>query len=192
MRVHGYDTGSAVRRRLILVRHCEATGQSPDARLTPAGLQQAEQIRDFLADEPIDLVVSSEFLRARQSAGPLALSKGLRPEIDHRWNERAISAEPVENWRQILRDSFTDYDLSGPGGESARAALGRVWSAIDELWARDCRLPVAVTHGNLVSLALHSVDGAFGYEGWEGLTNPDVYLLERMPDGRLRYRRMWV
>ena len=73
-------------RRLILIRHCQATGQEPDAGLTEAGLRQAESLRDFLDGQPIDAVAASEYRRARQTAEPLAAAFGLTVRVDARLN----------------------------------------------------------------------------------------------------------
>lgn len=177
--------------RLILVRHCQASGQEPDADLTDNGLRQAEALRDFLMEQPIDAIVTSEFLRARQSVEPLAAALELTPQIDRRLNERMLAAASIENWRDVLRDSFDDPDLRGPGGESAGEALTRARAALSELLEGSYQMPVAVTHGNLMSLVLHSLDDSFGYAGWESLSNPDVYLLENIGPGRSTFRRIW-
>ena len=178
-------------RRLILIRHCEATGQEPDASLTEAGLRQAESLRDFLAGQPIDAVATSEYRRAQQSAEPLAAALGLTLQVDSRLNERVLAAMPMENWRDVLRDSFDDPDLRGPGGESAQEALQRAWAGLKDLLDGGCRLPSVVTHGNLFSLVLHSLDATFGYEGWAALSNPDVYLLEDSEPGGFTFCRIW-
>ncbi len=179
-------------RRLILIRHCQATGQEPDAPLTEAGLRQAESLRDFLAGWPIDAVAASEYRRARQTAEPLGAALGLDVRVDVRLNERKLSEKPTDNWREIVRDSFEDPDLRGPGGESAREVSQRAWTALKNLLEHGCQLPAVVTHGNLLSLVLHSMDATFGYEGWERLSNPDVYLLEDSVDGRLTFSRLWT
>ena len=189
--MHRYARGLDAARRLILVRHCEASGQGPDAALTSDGVRQAEILRDFLADERVDRVVCSEFVRAQQSAGPLAASRGLRIHVDARLNERTLASTPIDNWQDILRHSFSDPELRGPGGESAREVLKRAWGALNEVWMDERDTPVVVSHGNLISLALHSIDESFGYAGWERLTNPDVYVLEAPGDGTLGFRRMW-
>ena len=179
-------------RRLILIRHCQASGQDPDAALTETGLRQAEALRDFLADQPIDAIVTSEYLRARQTAKPLASVLGLDVQVDGRLNERVLSATPIANWREVVRDSFSDPDLRGPGGESAREVSERAWAGLNDLLDSGCQLPAVVTHGNLMSLVLHSLDAAFGYDGWASLSNPDVYLLEDFGDGRLTFSRLWT
>ena len=38
---------------------------------------------------------------------------------------------------------------------------------VDAVLASGHRLPVVVSHGQLPSLVLHSIDPSFGFEGWE-------------------------
>ena len=179
-------------RRLLLVRHCQSSGQRPDNPLTPAGFRQAESLVDFLSDKQVDIVVSSAFRRARQTIEPFAASAGLTVRVDPRLNERRLSDAPIANWREVVRASFADLDLRAPGGESGREALERGWDCLNELLNGDHVLPLAVTHGNLMSLALSSLDSAFGYSGWESLSNPDVYLLQDSGDDRLTFERLWA
>lgn len=60
--------------RVYLVRHCESSGQQPDAPLTALGAAQAEQLAAFLRPFGVGWIVSSPFRRARQSVEPLARS----------------------------------------------------------------------------------------------------------------------
>ena len=178
-------------RNLILVRHCQAAGQEPDAVLTAEGLAQAQGLSRFLSEYPIDFLAASRFRRARQSIEPYAAEADLPIHMDSRLNERTLSAEPVENWQAIVRDSFDDHDLRAPGGESAREVLVRAWAAMDDVIDAGHALPLVVTHGNLMALVLHSLDPAFGYGEWESLTNPDVYHLREEQPGRLAFERIW-
>lgn len=141
---------------------------------------------------PIDRIVSSTYTRAQQSVEPFAATVGLPVHLDHRLIERTLSGRPIDNWREVIRDSFGDLDLRVPGGESARAVLDRGWAAITELLDGGHRLPIAVTHGNLLSLILSSLAPEFGYDGWESLTNPDVFALKEAADGRLVFERLWA
>ena len=59
-------------RTLVLVRHCQATAQRPDASLTDEGFRQAQGLAEFLADYPVDFVVTSRYRRARQTIEPYA------------------------------------------------------------------------------------------------------------------------
>ena len=176
---------------LILVRHCQAAGQEPDAPLTSAGQRQARELADYLSVFPVDAIVASAYLRAQQTAEPLASLLHLGIEIDPRLNERVLSTHPIDHWREVVRDSFADPDLRAPGGESANDVLRRAWPALNELIRGSAVVPAVVTHGNLLALALHSIDPGFGYTGWENLSNPDVYRVEVDADGAKSFRRLW-
>ena len=176
---------------LILVRHCEAAGQEPDAPLTDAGHRQAGQLATFLSALPVDAIVASGYLRARQTAEAVADLLHLGIEVDHRLNERILSPFPIDNWQQVLRDSFSDPELSATGGESANEVLTRAWSALNERLRGPRELPVVVTHGNLLALVLHSIDSGFGYASWENLSNPDVYRVDGGGDGVMSFQRLW-
>ena len=178
-------------RRLLLVRHCQASGQLPDDTLTETGFSQAEALADFLSGRRIDAAVSSAFKRARQTIEPFAASTVLTVRVDTRLNERKLSDSPLDNWREVIRASFDDLDTRAPGGESGREALERAWACLNELLDSGYSLPIAVTHGNLMSLVLSSLDPSFGYKGWESLSNPDVYLLQETEDDRLAFERLW-
>ena len=130
-------------------------------------------------------------MRARQSIEPFAATAGLSVHLDHRLIERTLSGSPIDNWREIVRDSFGDLELRVPGGESAREVLDRGWAAITELLDGGHQFPIAVTHGNLLSLILNSLDPNFGYDGWESLSNPDVFALKEADGGRLVFERVW-
>ena len=178
-------------RNLILVRHCRATGQEPHAPLTDTGRQQSQFLYTFLSVYPIDRITTSQYLRAQQSIQPFATISDLPIHVDPRLNERILSAEPIENWQEVIRDSFDDHDLRAPGGESAREVLGRAWAVLDEILAENYRLPIVVTHGNLMALVLHSLDPSFGFERWKSLSNPDVYLLQHHQSSELTHQRIW-
>ena len=175
---------------LLLVRHCEASCPQPECALTARGRDQAERLAGFLAAYPIDALVVSPFRRARDTIAPFAGATGLAVAVDARLAERRMSAEPDGAWRDTLRRSFEDPDHHLPGAESARETLARGRAAVDDLLAGAHRLPAAVSHGQLMSLVLHAFDSRFGFAGWESLSTPDVYLLERDGAG-VRFERVW-
>lgn len=177
---------------LILIRHCQATGQQPNAPLTDTGSQQAQTLADFLSEYPVDHITTSEYLRARQSIEPFASQSDLTIHTDHRLNERTLSADPLDNWQDVIRDSFQDKDLRAPGGETANEVLRRAWSALNELNGAGHSLPLVVTHGNLMALVLHSLESTFGFQGWKSLTNPDVFMLREKEPGRFEFNRLWM
>ena len=177
--------------RLFLVRHCESTGQEASAPLTAVGQTQAIYLADHLETLGVDLLVSSPYARTQQSIAPLAQRLGLPVESDPRLAERVLSAEPLACWRVALRQTFVDLDLAWPGGESSRTAMTRGRAAIDALLARPERVSVVVTHGNLMTLILHSFETQFGYQTWKHLSNPDVYCLAVQGE-RVQISRHWT
>ena len=178
-------------RDLILVRHCEATGQEAEAPLTDLGIQQVQTLADFLSRYPIDHITTSEYVRVRQSIEPFAGISDLPVHTDTRLNERILSAEPIKNWQEVVRDSFDDHDLRAPGGESTREVLARAWAALDEIFAAEHAMPLIVTNGNLMALVLQSLDHTFGYEGWKSLSNPDVFMVRGTGSGPMTFERIW-
>lgn len=81
-------------------------------------------------------ICSSPYARAQQSVAPLARRLGRPVEIDMRLAERVLSAEPLADWREAIRQTFTELDLTWPGGESSRTAMARGRAAIDALLVR--------------------------------------------------------
>ena len=177
---------------IILVRHCQSTGQETEAPLTETGQQQAQTLATFLSDYLIDHITTSQYLRAQQSVEPLAKKAGLPVHLDSRFNERTLSSKPIGDWQDVVRDSFEDPDLRAPGGESAREVLIRAWAALDDMLDEGHRLPLVVTHGYLMALVFHSIDPTFGYEGWSSLTNPDVFILRDAGSGQIGFTGIWA
>jgi 2,3-bisphosphoglycerate-dependent phosphoglycerate mutase len=176
--------------RALLIRHCESSGPAPDAPLTPVGRTQAIALAGRLAAHPIDHIVSSPYPKARATIEPFATRARLPIRTDERLAERRLSREPIADWREVVRRSFSDPDHRVPGGESGGETVARGWAAIRAVLEGGHELPAVVSHGQLLSLVLHSIDPAFGYAGWESLTNPDVHLLETGPGGTFTFRRL--
>jgi len=179
-------------KRIYLVRHCKAAGQEPEAPLTEEGVTQAERLADFFAGMKVDRIVTSPFERAIATIRPYAARSGIAIETDGRLSERVLSTEPLPDWMEHLKISFTDMDARLPGGESSREAMERGAGVIEECWRRPESNTIVVTHGNLMALILKACDERFGYEAWKSLTNPDVYELRKADGTReISIRRLW-
>jgi 2,3-bisphosphoglycerate-dependent phosphoglycerate mutase len=172
---------------LYIVRHCKATGQQPEAPLTPDGVADATLLADQLATLPIDRIISSPFVRAMESIAPLAERLGLAIATDARLAERVLSGADLPDWMAALKSTFDDLDLSFEGGESSRAAMRRAAALIEEIPAG---VTLLVTHGNLMALLLKHFDRRIGFAEWQRLTNPDVYRVVSAPDSS-EITRMW-
>jgi len=164
-------------KQIYLVRHCESSGQASDSPLTATGFAQAQVLASFFDGLGVECLVSSSYTRAHQSILPLSSRLGLDIRLDPRLVERTLSGEPIENWREAIRSSFDDPDLCLPGGESCRTVMARGRAAIDHILAQPQQISVIATHGNMMTLILRSFDPSFGFNTWEGLSNPDVFSL---------------
>ncbi len=107
--------------------------------------------------------------------------------IDDRLAERVLATAPAEDWRDRLRRSFADPALAWPGGESGAAAARRGLAALADAVAGAEGAVAIVSHGNLLALLLHSLDGRDGFAAWAALSNPDVFHID--PAGTVR--RCW-
>jgi 2,3-bisphosphoglycerate-dependent phosphoglycerate mutase len=161
---------------IYIMRHCQAEGQEPDAPLTTDGLIQSKGLVGLLADAQIERIISSPYLRARQSVTPLAQHLNIPIKLDERLIERVLCEGTNPDWQQHLETSFNDLDFSLAGGESSRAAMQRIVSVVDEVQGGTA-ITMLATHGNLMALLLKHFDDSIGFAHWKSLSNPDVYLI---------------
>lgn len=162
-------------KELFVIRHCQASGQHPDAPLTENGARQAEALASFLAPLGIDGIVSSPYLRAVHTIQPLAHQMQLEVRTDQRLAERVLSGAPLSDWLDCLSRTFVELDLAYPGGESSNEAMARSVGAVRDVLSGQSQRTALVTHGNLMTLLLKSFDTRLGFEHWAALANPDVY-----------------
>jgi 2,3-bisphosphoglycerate-dependent phosphoglycerate mutase len=160
---------------LHVVRHCQAEGQDAGARLTPEGIVQANSLADVLARSNMERIICSADMRATQSIAPLAQRLGLEVELDMRLVERTLGSGSTPDWRDRLRVSFVDLDLSFEGGETSRSAMQRAVAVVEDALKHSAQRTLLVTHGNLMTLLLKHFDDSIGFADWYALTNPDVY-----------------
>ena len=159
--------------------------------LSDAGHGQSERVADLLAGQDIAAIISSPYTRAIQTVQPLANRLHMTIEIDHDVRERQLSSGPLDDFRAVLEATWLDFDLALPGGESSAAAQRRVTDAIRRIAARaDRRSVVIATHGNALSLFLHTLDARVNFAFWNRMSLPDVYAVETRSD-TWSYRRMW-
>jgi len=161
--------------RVVVVRHgqtywnVEARIQGHgDSDLTPEGVAQAEAIAARLADEPCDLLISSDLGRAHETAKRVAARNGRPIVLDPRLRERAFGVGEGMSYAELdrtypgsfVRTGTVDADLAVPGGESRRQFHARVCSAFEDYAARHAgRNLVVVAHGGVLSSLYRHVNG---------------------------------
>ncbi|MFS0577316.1 histidine phosphatase family protein [Sporosarcina sp. 179-K 3D1 HS] len=171
---------------VYLVKHCQATGQQPEAELTEEGKEQAKELHRFFEKRNIKHIISSPFTRAIQSIQPTAESQGLQVEIDGRLAEHKLISKNLKDWIERLEESVRDRDLKMAGGESSREIAKRGMEVLES--ATDGT--VLVTHRNTMALLLMQIDGMQGLKEWSGFSRPDVYEVKVKKDTYF-VRRIW-
>jgi len=158
----------------------------PGAPLDEVGMEQAARLPEILAGEPIDVVMTSDILRARQTGEPLAKALGV-PVITHP-GVREIYAGDWEmdaDWSSyvgVLEAWKTDLGVSMPNGDNGHTFFARFDAAIAEL--QDFHCAVVVTHGGALRTWLDLRGGIETGPGEEWtLHNTDIVVVEGSPAG---------
>jgi broad specificity phosphatase PhoE len=157
--------------RVILARHGESklscqglTNGDPRVAcpLTERGREEARHLGELLATEPIDLCVTSEFERARETAD-LALEGRTVPRLvlpglnDIRFGE--FEGRALTDYREWAH-AHTPADEAPGGGESRVETIRRYVVAYREILARAERTILVVAHGLPVRYVLDAVEGS--------------------------------
>jgi len=139
-----------------------------DVPLNPLGHEQARRLAKALAGEQVDVMVSSDLLRTRETAAPLErtlarqalLLPGLREQsfgVLEGLDLSGITARHPQLWSQWLRHD-ADYVL--PEGESTSRFHARVLVAVRALALEHAGKTLAVvTHGGVLDMLWRTVHG---------------------------------
>ena len=151
---------------LLWVRHGEpervaaGTGVAADPPLTARGRDQAERLAQWLASEPIDVILSSPQRRARETAEPIARVHGLEVQVSDGLMEYASQSDsyiPMEELRatgdpQLL--AMYEGRWEEFGAEPADVFRTRVATSVDDIvGAHPGKRVVAVCHGGVINVA---------------------------------------
>lgn len=177
-------------KNIYIIRHCEAVGQSSDSPLTEKGIIQADELTEFLSDINVDRIICSPFLRAIQTIKPFAENRNIEIEMDNRLTERVLSSIYFSDWMDKLEATFNDMDLKYEDGESSNEAMNRIVEVVNDVVASHSENTIIVAHGGVISLLLNHYDKNFGFQQWQSLSNPDVYLLSISPE-EVHIKRLW-
>lgn len=184
--------------RVLLVRHGETdynvTGRWQGQLNTPLnalGRQQADKVAQALRGVQLNLIVSSDLVRAVDTARAIAAHHGLSPLLDARWREihlgifQGLTRQEIKETYPLEYNSWHyDDNFVVPNGESRLQVQNRVYEAWLSLVERpDLEGTALVTaHGGTIRWLLIRL---FGEEAASGrhLENTSITTLEREEDG---------
>ncbi|WP_432353462.1 histidine phosphatase family protein [Sporosarcina sp. A2] len=158
---------------IYLVNHGESEGFAAQDSLTAEGILHAYQLAQFLERYPIEHIISSPLMRARQTAIEIADKLGIHAEEDSRLAERQLNSQVFDDWLLKVEDTFLDLNRSYEDGETSNDAMQRACDLIYEL--PDNSHTVLVTHSLLLILIMRCFNERIGFEEWQAIKHPDVY-----------------
>ena len=152
---------------LYLIRHGEALGAVHniigDTRLSPLGVTQAEHLRDRLAatgEIAADVLISSTFIRARQTAEIIAPALGLPIVFDDEVQELrdgAAGGMPIDEYKAKFGEiNFreTPFRRATPNSESWGEFAFRAAMALDRITRQhEGKTIVVVCHGGIIGVS---------------------------------------
>ena len=174
---------------LLLIRHGETelnagrVVQFPDTPLGANGISQAVRLGQYLATRDIGLVLSSDYRRARMTAGSVVAHTGA-PLVEHEsLRERNFGDFRGSAYGEHGVDIMAS-DVMPPNGEGwaeFHARVDRAWQVIQEHAARVTGDLVVVTHGLVLrSIFERKLDlGALAVAPDLVVHNTSVTLVER-------------
>ncbi|MDR1934730.1 MAG: histidine phosphatase family protein [Candidatus Accumulibacter sp.] len=158
--------------RICLIRHGETAWNAElriqghrDMPLNETGLAQAEALARRLAGQRFDAIHSSDLLRARQTALPLARAQGLPIQLEAALRERNFGCCEGMTREEIppaVAETLAArrFDDVIPDGESLRQHFDRVSACLSRLARQYAgRIIAVVTHGGSLDLVYRHVHG---------------------------------
>ena len=161
--------------RLILIRHGETEANhsgrfaaSDDIPLTEAGRRQTRDLAVRLAVEfRADTLLSSSYLRARQTAELIGEHLGLQTRVVNGIQERNFGCLRGQPYRCMGERMMADpaYDVtrpwswSPPDGESLDQVRARVIAALEAACAPSARDTIVVSHGAVIQAVCAHLSG---------------------------------
>jgi alpha-ribazole phosphatase len=152
----------------LLIRHGQTewnvsgkyTGQS-DIPLNDTGRLQSQQLIEKLKDSPPDVVITSDLMRARETAEILAAPFNLPVQTDARlreinqgiWEGMAFSDIKAKYAAEFAARQDNPLEVAPPGGETLRQVKERVLTAVASITQTHQGMRVAiVAHGLALAL----------------------------------------
>ncbi|MEK9133003.1 MAG: class I tRNA ligase family protein, partial [Patescibacteria group bacterium] len=130
--------------------------------LTRKGQEQIKKTAEKLQGKKIDLIISSPFMRAQETAGILAKELGVKVSVDERLSEHNMgifTGKTEEEYLSQFADIEARFYQKVKGGESFEEMEKRVIEVINHInQAHEGKNIVVVTHGDVIRGAARYFD----------------------------------
>ena len=148
--------------------------------LSEKGWKDAEKITQILSYESINHIISSSYVRARQTVEGLANLLGVEVDLDSRFRERDLAAQDhyFENPQEAMQKVFANPAFKFPGGESNHEVQQRgidgLRNAVNKYKGQKIAIGI---HGNIMVCTMNFFGEKYDFEFWKQTTKPDIYKL---------------
>lgn len=163
--------------------------------LSEKGWRDAEKITQILFQENINQIISSSYVRARQTVEGLANLLNLEIELDTRFRERDLAARNhhFENPEEAMQKVFSNPAYKFPGGETNLEVQQRGIDGLRDLLKKYKGQKIVIgIHGNIMACTMNYFDKKYDFEFWKQTTKPDIYKLLINDDFKLvACERLW-
>jgi probable phosphoglycerate mutase len=178
---------------LLIIRHAlpirrELDSGIADPELSPEGLEQAEHLGQYLAQEKIHAIYASPLRRAQQTAAPLAKIQGLDIVTEDdvaEWDRNSSEYVPVEElkaandprWQAMVRGEWNVHE------ESSDEFNKRTIDAVERLIAQHSGQTIAIVcHGGVINSYLTHILGLSSFQ--QGFFYPNYTSIHRVAAAR--------
>jgi 2,3-bisphosphoglycerate-dependent phosphoglycerate mutase len=183
---------------VYMVRHAHSVfslEQEETRELSEQGWKDAAKITEIMLREDVDKIISSSYVRARQTVEGLSKSLKIEIEIDPRFRERDLAARDhyLDNPAEAMQKVFSEPNFKFPGGESNAEVQERGISALQDTVDKNRGQKIAIgIHGNIMTCIMNYFDKKYDYNFWKRTTKPDIYKLTIDDQFRLvDCKRLW-
>lgn len=163
---HIFIDKSALILRLILVRHGQTEanilrrlqGQS-DGPMNEVGRREVERLGLALKDTKIDVIISSDLVRARDTATAIAKYHNLPVNptpLVREWNGGEWDGRPAEEFLEIVKNLTTPLEeLRLPGGETLKEVQARASAFVKDVTEKyPGKSVVLCSHGDFLRMVI--------------------------------------
>jgi 2,3-bisphosphoglycerate-dependent phosphoglycerate mutase len=172
--------------RFLLVRHASpvmpnTVGFTEMTRpLTEIGSRDAALLALSLESEKnIVAVYSSPMRRAIQTVEAIAQARGLEVIPIAELVEHLLSPEPITNWQEVLKQSWSDFHYALAGAETMLQTQTRGLAVLEQLRLRHPIGDVVIGgHGTIFSLILHHFQSKVDFDFHLAMPMPALYEIE--------------
>ena len=156
---------------LYFVRHAQPNYDNHNdltRELSSKGLNDRRLVCDWLADVPVNAVLSSPYKRAVDTVSPLAEGRGLPIRTIDDLRERRIDSCWIEDFNAFCQAQWENFDYRLSDGESLGQVQKRCVPAVEAILREYAGQTVVIgSHGTALSCIINHYAPAFGYKDFQ-------------------------